>query len=152
MRLNDFYIPSVSTNSQRANLCYSNSIFADWLPYQEVGRPHTQWRLKMGTASWALTRLWRLWQRPTKGRSQPCPRPTSSSWYQHSSVHKEKTGQLLARPDLPWHINTIRYAVCMHPHNSPIYDECQTQSAQVLALPWKRAHQGFLLTACLVIE
>ena len=26
-------------------------------------------------------------------------------------------------------------------HNSPIYDECQTQSAKVLALPWKRAHQ-----------
>ena len=24
-------------------------------------------------------------------------------------------------------------------HNSPIYDECQTQSALVLALPWKRA-------------
>ena len=26
-------------------------------------------------------------------------------------------------------------------HNSPIYDECQLQSAWVLALPWKRAHQ-----------
>ena len=26
-------------------------------------------------------------------------------------------------------------------HNSPIYDECQTQSAWVLALPWERAHQ-----------
>ena len=26
-------------------------------------------------------------------------------------------------------------------HNSPIYDACQTQSASVLALPWKRAHQ-----------
>ena len=26
-------------------------------------------------------------------------------------------------------------------HNSPIYDECQTQSAWVLTLPWKRAHQ-----------
>ena len=26
-------------------------------------------------------------------------------------------------------------------HNSPIYDECKTQSTQVLALPWKRAHQ-----------
>ena len=27
-------------------------------------------------------------------------------------------------------------------HNSPIYDECQTQSAKVLALPWKRAHEA----------
>ena len=26
-------------------------------------------------------------------------------------------------------------------YNSPIYDECQTQSAKVLGLPWKRAHQ-----------
>ena len=26
-------------------------------------------------------------------------------------------------------------------HNSPIYDECQTQSAWVLALPRKQAHQ-----------
>ena len=26
-------------------------------------------------------------------------------------------------------------------HNSPIYDECQTQSAWVLALPRARAHQ-----------
>ena len=26
-------------------------------------------------------------------------------------------------------------------HNSPIYDECQTQWAKVLTLPWKRAHQ-----------
>ena len=26
-------------------------------------------------------------------------------------------------------------------HNSPIYDEYQTQSAWVLTLPWKRAHQ-----------
>ena len=26
-------------------------------------------------------------------------------------------------------------------HNSPIYDECQTQSAWVLALPWERTHQ-----------
>ena len=26
-------------------------------------------------------------------------------------------------------------------HNSPIYDECQTQSAWVLALPRERAHQ-----------
>ena len=27
-------------------------------------------------------------------------------------------------------------------HNSPIYDECQTQSAWVLALSWKRAYQN----------
>ena len=27
-------------------------------------------------------------------------------------------------------------------HNSPIYDECQTQSGWVLALPWERAHQN----------
>ena len=26
-------------------------------------------------------------------------------------------------------------------HNSPIYDECQTQKAKVLTLPWKWAHQ-----------
>ena len=26
-------------------------------------------------------------------------------------------------------------------HNSPIYNECQTQSAWVLALPWELAHQ-----------
>ena len=26
-------------------------------------------------------------------------------------------------------------------HQSPIYDECQTQSAKVLARPWERAHQ-----------
>ena len=26
-------------------------------------------------------------------------------------------------------------------HNSPIYNECQTKSAKVLVLPWKRAHQ-----------
>ena len=29
-------------------------------------------------------------------------------------------------------------------HNSQIYNECQTQSAQALALPWKRAHQDNL--------
>ena len=27
------------------------------------------------------------------------------------------------------------------PHNSPIFDEYQTQSAEVLGLPWKWAHQ-----------
>ena len=26
-------------------------------------------------------------------------------------------------------------------HNSPIYDECQTQSAWLLTLPWKQTHQ-----------
>ena len=26
-------------------------------------------------------------------------------------------------------------------HNSPIYDDCQTLSAWVLALPWEQAHQ-----------
>ena len=28
-----------------------------------------------------------------------------------------------------------------HLHNSPIYDESQTQFAWVLVLPWERAHQ-----------
>ena len=34
-------------------------------------------------------------------------------------------------------------AKCIHytRHNSPIYDECQTQSPWVLALPYERAHQ-----------
>ena len=31
--------------------------------------------------------------------------------------------------------------MCLRGHNSPIYDECQTQSAWVLTLPWERAHQ-----------
>ena len=31
--------------------------------------------------------------------------------------------------------------VLKYVHNSPIYDEYQTQSAKVLALLWKRAHQ-----------
>ena len=31
--------------------------------------------------------------------------------------------------------------VTMTGHKSPIYDECKTQSAWLLALPWERAHQ-----------
>ena len=34
-------------------------------------------------------------------------------------------------------------AIDISSHNSPIYDECQTWSAWVLALPRKRAHQDY---------
>ena len=53
-----------------------------------------------------------------------------------------------------WWLKVGRYAHLLNPfrnslskdlskgtHNSPIFEECQTQWAKVLTLPWKRAHQ-----------
>ena len=40
-----------------------------------------------------------------------------------------------------WVFNLLFLVQHILTHNSPIYDECQTQSAYVLALPWKKAHQ-----------
>ena len=37
--------------------------------------------------------------------------------------------------------STTTQELLKEPHNSPIYDECQTQWAKVLILPWKWAHQ-----------
>ena len=41
---------------------------------------------------------------------------------------------------IPW--SSINWSILETEHNSPIYDERQTQSAWVLALPWERAHQN----------
>ena len=52
---------------------------------------------------------------------------------------KKKTRTQSPAFSVPFNLNSL-YSFHTH-HNSPIYYECQTQKAKVLALPWKRAHQ-----------
>ena len=64
------------------------------------------------------------------GVLQSCPHPTSQN-----PMSLQEPRWSIKIWYMGWELIRTRY------HNSPIFDECQTQSAKVLTLPWKRANQ-----------
>ena len=59
----------------------------------------------------------------------------------HLQFHIKDSRNLMFLDFISQDFHSVYYMWFIVGHNSPIYDECRTQPAWVLALPWEWAHQ-----------